>query len=86
MIKLKIASPEQTLFDGETSQVTIKTIDGVITVLPNHIPLVSIIEDGYVQVPDNEIINVKKGFVTVNKNSSIDILISVLEEPQKGDE
>jgi F-type H+-transporting ATPase subunit epsilon len=78
MLKIKIASPDKTFFNGDAYSITIKTIDGVITVLPKHIPLVSIIKDGYVRVKDQEQIDIKSGFITVNKDSSVDVLISEL--------
>ena len=46
MLKIKIASPDKTFFNDDAYSITIKTIDGVITVLPNHVPLVSIIKGG----------------------------------------
>ena len=41
MIKLKIVTPERILLDEEVEQVTLPTQTGEITVLANHIPLIS---------------------------------------------
>ncbi len=74
MLKLRIATPEGKLFDDEVAKVEIKTIDGTITVLPNHIPLLTIIKDGYVVINGKKT-TIKSATVTVNQNSSVDIII-----------
>lgn len=45
-IKFKIVTPERTVYESEIDQVTLPTADGEITVLPNHIPLISILVPG----------------------------------------
>jgi len=40
-IKLKVVTPEKVILSDEVSQVSLNTKMGQITVLPNHIPLVS---------------------------------------------
>ena len=40
-IKLKVETPEKVILSDEVSQVSLNTKMGQITVLPNHIPLVS---------------------------------------------
>jgi len=46
MIHLQIITPEKIVFDDEVDQVTLPTTTGEITVLPNHIPLITAIEPG----------------------------------------
>ena len=46
MIHLQIITPEKIVFDDEVDQVTLPTTTGEITVLPNHIPLITSIEPG----------------------------------------
>ena len=43
MITLKIASPSGKIYNGTCGRVQVKTTDGVITILPKHVPLVSVI-------------------------------------------
>lgn len=74
MLSLKIASFEEEIFNEKVDKVTIKTISGVITVLPKHIPLISAIKDGYCIV-NNKKTMIKKAIVTVNSDSSVYILI-----------
>ena len=46
MLHLQIITPEKIVFDDEVDQVTLPTTTGEITVLPNHIPLITSIEPG----------------------------------------
>src|SRR4030043_2058397 len=46
MIHLQIITPEKITFDDEVDQVSLPSTTGQITVLPNHIPLVTSIEAG----------------------------------------
>lgn len=45
-MKLRIITPERLVFEEDIDQVTLPTQEGEITVLPHHIPLVSIIQPG----------------------------------------
>ena len=45
-IKLQLTTPERKVFEDEVDQITLPTKDGEITVLPHHIPLVSILVPG----------------------------------------
>lgn len=49
-IKFKIVTPERTVYENEIDQITLPTADGEITVLPNHIPLISILIPGELSV------------------------------------
>ncbi len=48
--KLKILTPDEKLFDGEVSQVVLPTKAGEITVLANHIPLISLLSIGEIKI------------------------------------
>lgn len=50
MIKFKIATPERVVYEDEIDQITLPTKLGEITILPNHIPLVSFLVPGEVLV------------------------------------
>lgn len=45
-LKLIITTPEKVVYQDMVDSVTLPTIDGEITVLPNHIPLVSVLKAG----------------------------------------
>jgi len=55
--KLDIVTPERQIWSDEVDFVTIPTIQGEITVLANHVPVVSIIEPGELKIrKENETI------------------------------
>ena len=43
-INFKIATPERVVFKDEVDSITLPTVMGEITILPNHIPLISVFE------------------------------------------
>ena len=45
-MKLSLVTPERKTFEGDIDQVTIPTSQGNITVLPNHMPVVTELEPG----------------------------------------
>jgi len=49
-IHFKIATPERVVFKDEVDSITLPTTTGEITVLPNHIPLVSVLAPGAIMV------------------------------------
>lgn len=76
MIKLKVISPEESIFNGECAKIQMKTAAGVVTILPKHTPLVTVIKDGYIIIDDQEQINIKSALVAVNEKSIVDIVVS----------
>lgn len=77
-IKLNIITPTKTAFtDDGIDNVVIPTTSGEITVLPNHIPLVSSIKIGEIRIhKGGEIIPlaISGGLLEVRKNSELVIL------------
>lgn len=78
LLHLKIVSPEKLVFedDGFTS-ITLPTMEGEITILPEHIPLVSAISPGEIiaRKKDKDISLVTtKGFLRCDKNGNIFVL------------
>lgn len=49
-LSFKIVTPERVVFEDNVDAVTLPTIDGEITVLPNHIPLVSLLAAGVLKI------------------------------------
>ena len=71
MIRLKVITPEKVVLDEEVSQVTLPTTEGEITVLPGHIPLVTLLGKGdIVGIKDTEAIPlaIVGGFVRITDN------------------
>lgn len=47
-MKLSIYSIKQTLLETQAEKVTLPTVQGEITVLDNHLPLITIVKEGIV--------------------------------------
>jgi len=85
-LKFKIATPEKVVYEKDSvAQVTIPTMNGEITILPNHIPLVSVVKAGELRVRDREgehLMAVAGGFLEVRGNNEIVILADNAERAQ----
>ncbi len=87
-IKLKIATPERIVFEEEIDQITLPTKMGEITILPNHLPLVSTLVPGEIlfKKEGQEIpMVVSGGFVEFN-NNILTILADTAERIEEIDE
>lgn len=73
MLNVKIATPSEKIFEGELGKITIQTTAGVVSLLPNHVPFVSTIENGYVKYNDQNI-TMKKGAVILDGAGNLEIL------------
>jgi|TARA_B110000881_G_C18410166_1_gene430513 F-type H+-transporting ATPase subunit epsilon len=51
---LEIISPEKTFLQAETNQVIIPAFEGLMTILKNHISLVTFLRPGFIKVNKNE--------------------------------
>ncbi|PIR12885.1 ATP synthase F1 subunit epsilon [Candidatus Falkowbacteria bacterium CG11_big_fil_rev_8_21_14_0_20_39_10] len=89
IIKFEIVTPERVVLKEEIIQVTAPTRMGEITVLPGHIPLISALEPGVIEIvrPDNkrEVMSVSGGFIEVLKNKVV-ILADTAERAEEIDE
>ncbi len=74
-IKFELVTPERVVLKEEVLQATIPTQSGEITILPDHIPLVSILTPGVIELKktsgESEVISVSGGFVEVLKNKLV---------------
>ena len=48
-IKLKVTTPERVVLETQVEQITLSTQVGKVTILPNHVPLLSIIVPGIIE-------------------------------------
>ena len=86
-IKFKIATPEKVVYEEEIDQITLPTKMGEITVLPNHLPLVSSLNPGEILIKkDKEEIPmaISGGFVELNNNQMV-ILADTAERVEEID-
>jgi F-type H+-transporting ATPase subunit epsilon len=84
-IKFEIVTPEKIVLKQQVLQVTVPTEEGEITVLPEHIPLVSILKPGVLELKnlkkEIEIISVSGGFIEVLRDKIV-ILADTAERAQ----
>lgn len=88
-IKFEIVTPEKIVLKKDILQISVPTTTGEITVLPNHVPLISVLEPGVIEVKlgedQVEIIAVSGGFIEVMKNKVV-ILADTAERAEELDE
>lgn len=72
MLTLSVVSPERRVLETQCSQITVPTQMGLITVLPSHAPLFSLLSMGEVEIRDaqgkSSYILVSGGFISVHQN------------------
>jgi len=89
IIKFEIVTPERIIFKEEIKQVSVPTKSGEITVLPDHIPLVSSLEPGVIEILKidgrREIMSVSGGFIEVLRDKVV-ILADTAERAEELDE
>jgi F-type H+-transporting ATPase subunit epsilon len=88
-MRFELVTPERVVLKEDVFQITIPTKSGEITVLPGHIPLVSILAPGVIELKTLsekiEIISVSSGFLEVSKDKVI-ILADTAERGHEIDE
>jgi len=75
MLKIKIKSPTNIIFEGEATKVTLPTKLGQITVLSGHENMIAILEVGLIFIDDKKKILCFNGVIDVNKDN-----VSILTE------
>jgi len=81
-LKLKIVTPEKVVLEETVDQVTLPTVEGEITILPDHIPLVSALKSGdIVAKKGGELIPfaVSGGFIEMRPGNELIILADFAE-------
>lgn len=87
-LKFQIITPERIVFQDEVDQVTLNTADGEITVLPNHVPLVTLLKPGEMICKKNNIEYphaVSGGFAEIRPDNSVVILADTAERAEEID-
>lgn len=86
-IKFKIATPEKVVYESEIDYVTLPTVEGEIAILPNHLPIISILKAGELCVKegDNLIAMVISGGFLEFKNNTLTVLADTAERVEEID-
>ena len=70
-MKLEIVPPQQLVFSGEVSLVTVPGTSGRFTILKNHAPIISSLTKGIITYRVKDVdshLTIEDGFVEVSKN------------------
>lgn len=85
-LKLKIVTPEKVVFEDEVDSVSAMTSMGEITILPNHIPLVSTLMPGEMRVKkgsEDYLLASSTGFIQVRPGNNILVLADTAERAEE---
>ncbi|OIO07280.1 ATP synthase F1 subunit epsilon [Candidatus Falkowbacteria bacterium CG_4_9_14_3_um_filter_36_9] len=89
IIHFEIVTPKRVVLKEEVMQITVPTMMGEITVLPNHIPLVASLQPGVIEIKKKdglpEVMSVSGGFIEVLKDKVV-ILADTAERAEEIDE
>src|SRR3989344_2538502 len=69
MLHLELITPDRTVFEGDVDLVSLPTPQGEITILPHHIPLLSILATGSIflrQKGEESLFAVSRGVIAVD--------------------
>jgi F-type H+-transporting ATPase subunit epsilon len=87
-LTIEITTPERTVFQETADSISIPTAEGEITVLPNHLPLVSLLAPGALTLRKGgteSLIAVSTGFVEVRPRNQVLILADTAERAEELD-
>lgn len=76
-LQLELTTPERVLFRETVDAVSLPTLQGEITVMPNHVPLVAVLTPGMMTVKrgaTEEYVAVSGGFIEVQPGSQLVVL------------
>ena len=79
MIKTKVLTIKDTIYEGEATSITAEGIEGQFTILPNHLPLLTGLKQGTITIKQQnkepEYIQVEnKGIFELSKNNATILL------------
>ena len=80
---LEIISPDKTLFNSDVKQVVIPAYEGIMTILKDHISLITFLRPGFIEVEVNnksEIFYVEDGTLEFFNNKLLILSTSVIKK------
>ena len=84
-IHFQVITPERVVFKDEIDEATLPTTEGEITVLPHHIPLVTLSKAGMIRLLKNkkeEYLAVSGGYVEVQPGNRLTILADTADRAE----
>ena len=67
--KIEIITPDKSIYSGNTEEVVLPCFEGQATILKNHIPLITFLRPGIVEVGKDEKFYVEDGTVEFSDNN-----------------
>ena len=67
--KVEIISPDKSIYSGQTEETVLPCFGGQVTILKNHIPLITFLRPGIIEVGKNEKFYVEDGTVEFSENN-----------------
>lgn len=86
LLQFEIATPERIVYKETVDSLTLPTKDGEITILPNHIPLVSVLVPGAITVRkkgEEQYMAVSGGFIEVQPGNRVVVLADTAERAEE---
>ena len=88
-IHLKVLAPDHVSFEGTVTQVSVPTLDGILTILPEHAPIVAVVTTGELVVTDTQgmmhVFAVFSGVLDVRPHSEVYVLVDRSERAESID-
>ena len=67
--KIEIISPDKSIYSGNTGEVVLPCFEGQVTILKNHIPLITFLRPGIIQIGKDEKFYAEDGTVEFSDNN-----------------
>ena len=74
---IEIISPEKNIYTGEVEEAVLPCYEGMVTILTNHIPLITFLRPGIIEISSNEKFYVEEGTVEFFDNKLLVLSTSV---------
>ena len=87
-LTLKIVTPDGVTYDSVAESVSLPTVMGEITILPHHVPLVTVLKPGEMRIKASGqefALSVSSGVVEIRPNSTVYILAETAERAEQID-
>ncbi len=88
MLHIELITPDGPVFEGEADAVSLPTPDGEITILPHHIPLISLVVAGSILVrkgKEERLFAVSRGVVEVD-GTTLRVLVDTADRAEELEE
>ena len=77
--KVEIISPDKCIYSGETEETVLPCCEGQVTILKDHIPLITFLRPGLIEIGKNEKFYAEDGTVEFSNNNLL-ILTSTAKD------